>query len=574
LQTVLDGFLKLPFVAHEGNGRLRDVEAGEQLFWDNDRLQAAIQDKQAYDKFFESQLANTSDNLQDTFEEVALSRLEGNMVDAIASAQQFQPLPAGEQAEQATTNEVRSFQAASQSLTQILEQFSELNFDDDYQDLLRVSSSHALMVLGRVDRAFESRRFYWPPTGNFDSWSGNTPPSSAYGTHNADEMAAFLAAQRQDVQRYAASAQPLAAFLQPRTAKNQKQPLITKWQSIVSDLQKYEAAAPASGLGSVEELLDSGMDKMVPPECQTPVSPVSSGQIYFVQVRRSLERALGSRCGSLSNQSAFQQYTQVANFFNQRLAGKFPFSPPPEDAATPEADPADLTELFRMLDADGKAIRQGLQNPSGASTASVAKITNFLNQLDALRPLFASLTSNQPGAVPALDLAPAFRVNRKHEVNGNQIIDWNLQIGGSTFRNSDPPSTARWTFGDPVRLMLRWAKDSPQQPVPLAPATANSGTRTVIFDYRDPWSLLRILAQHTPGASDLDRSVDSDPQTLVFVAGQEASATGTKEKAAASPSKDAPADQTAKVFIRIRIYAPGKTDALRVPPFPVWAPAP
>src|SRR5262249_47191036 len=30
LQTVLDGFLKLPFVAHEGNGRIRDVEAGEQ----------------------------------------------------------------------------------------------------------------------------------------------------------------------------------------------------------------------------------------------------------------------------------------------------------------------------------------------------------------------------------------------------------------------------------------------------------------------------------------------------------------------------------------------------------------
>src|SRR5262249_14713551 len=109
-------------------------------------------------------------------------------------------------------------------------------------------------------------------------------------------MAAYLAAQRQEVQRYAAAAQPLAAFLQQRSPKNQKQTLTTKWQSIVSDLQKYEAAAAASGLGSVEEFLDSGMDKMVPPECQTPASPVTSGQIYFVQVRRSLERAIGSRC--------------------------------------------------------------------------------------------------------------------------------------------------------------------------------------------------------------------------------------------------------------------------------------
>ncbi|HZD95052.1 MAG TPA: type VI secretion protein IcmF/TssM N-terminal domain-containing protein, partial [Candidatus Sulfotelmatobacter sp.] len=63
LQTVLNNFLKLPFVAHEGTARLRDIESGQQLFWDNDRLQAAVQDKQAYDQFFGSQLANTSENL-------------------------------------------------------------------------------------------------------------------------------------------------------------------------------------------------------------------------------------------------------------------------------------------------------------------------------------------------------------------------------------------------------------------------------------------------------------------------------------------------------------------------------
>ncbi|HEX5432939.1 MAG TPA: type VI secretion system protein, partial [Candidatus Angelobacter sp.] len=171
LQTVLDNFLKLPFVAHEGTGELRDVTAGQQLFWDTARLQAAIQDKQAYDTFFSQQLSNTSAPLQDVFEDVALDRLDQNMVDAVASAQQFQPLPAGDQTLQPTINEIRGFQAASQSIAQVLDQFAELKFDDDYQDLLRVSTSHALLMLARLDRSFNDGHFYWPAGRNFDQWT-------------------------------------------------------------------------------------------------------------------------------------------------------------------------------------------------------------------------------------------------------------------------------------------------------------------------------------------------------------------------------------------------------------------
>lgn len=572
LQMVLDSFLKLPFVAREGAAHFRDVEAGQQLLWDNERLQAAIQDKKAYDAFFTGALAKTSDNLQDTFEEVALSRLEANMADSVASAQSFQPLPSGDQADQATTNEVRSFQAASQSLTQLLEDFSELNFDDDYQDLQRLTTNHALMVLARIDRAFDARHFYWPPAGNFDGWTADSLPSVVYGTHTPDEMDGYLLAQRQDVQRYSAAAQPLAAFLQNGGA-GQKQTLIAKWRSIVNDLQKNESGGAGPGLGSVEEFLDSGMNKMAPPDCQIPASPASSSLIYFVRVRRSLEQALVSRCRSLSNRSAFQEYIEIANFFNERLAGKFPFSPPSDDAAAPEADPSDLTELFRRLDAEGKSIRQGLQASSGANPGAVARITTFLNQIDALHPMFAPLASGQ-AALPAFDVVPAFRVNRNHETNGNQIIDWSLQVGGNTFRNLDTPSTGRWSFGEPVKLLLRWAKDSPQQPVAVAPATGNPGRRTVIFEYHDPWSLLRMLAVHAAPATDLDRPVDPDPQTLEFTASQESSPTNLAVLSKAAPAIETNSNQMAKVFIRIRIYPVGKTDSLRIPPFPVQAPSP
>jgi type VI secretion system protein ImpL len=165
-------------------------------------------------------------------------------------------------------------------------------------------------------------------------------------------------------------------------------------------------------------------------------------------------------------------------------------------------------------------------------------------------------------------------VNRNHEMNGNQIMDWSLQVGGSVFRSADLPSTGRWTFGEPVKLVLRWAKDSPQQPVALAPAITVPETRTIIFEYQDKWSLLKMLVQHAAASSDLDRSVDSDPQTLVFIAGQESAGVSGKSQGTETPQKDTSTGQIAKVFIRVKIYPPGKPGTLRVPVFPTQAPAP
>jgi len=570
LQSVLGNFLKLPFVAHNGTAKLRDWEDGKQLFWDSNRLQAALQDKQAYDQFFGNQLANTSQSVQDTFERIALARLEANMVDSIALSQHFDALPSPDKAEQSTRDEARSFQTAAPLLEQVLQQFSTLNvdgeddegpsFDDDYDDLLNVSTAHALVLLTRINGAFDARHFYWP-AGKFDSWTANSPPSlSAYSIHNQEEMAAYLVAQRQDIEQYVAEAQPATDFLQRHGVSDVKGKALTaKWQSIVADLKNYQTAPAGSGIGSVEDFLANGMDKVIPPDCQGPATATGPNLVYFARVRRSLEYAVVYRCRTLLHQSAFGQYNMLADYFNQNLAGKFPFS---TATAVAEVDPAKVIEFFRLLDANEKALRLSLQRSPGG--AGPAKIAAFLDQMDALRTLFASLLTGQPGATPAFDLSPVFRVNRdpRHEINGNQIIEWNLQAGESTFRNFDPPATGRWNYGDPVTVKLRWAKNSPQQPVPIPPATADEQTGTLIFKYDDPWSLLRMLMQHAAPAGDLDRGVDIDPQTLVFTAGQKN----------ANAGKDSGAEQGVKVFIRVRIYAPGKTEPLKIPVFPMQAP--
>jgi type VI secretion system protein ImpL len=198
-----------------------------------------------------------------------------------------------------------------------------------------------------------------------------------------------------------------------------------------------------------------------------------------------------------------------------------------------------------------------------------------VNQLEALRPMLASLFSAQPDQAPAWDFVPVFRVNRAHEVNGNQIIDWSFAAGNTTFRNSDAPKIGHWSFGQPVTLTLRWAKDSPNRPVAETPANNFPETRTVIYEYHDPWALLRMLVEHGAPSSDFDRKVDPDPQTLAFMIAQQVV---PQPPVKGRPLPLLPGNQTAgpdvKVFVSIRLYAPGKTTSLPLPVFPIRSPAP
>jgi hypothetical protein len=76
--------------------------------------------------------------------------------------------------------------------------------------------------------------------------------------------------------------------------------------------------------------------------------------------------------------------------------------------------------------------------------------------------------------------------------------------------------------------------------------------------------------KHAPPAADLPRSVDSDPITLVFTV-NEGVATAVGKTAPPAKSPDA---ESARVFMRLKVSAPGKTDSLRLPPFPSLAPLP
>lgn len=568
LRALLQNLLDLPFVKREGTEQIRTrLSPDERLFWSKDDLQEAISLQDSYNRFQREELDSAPVTLRSTFEEVALTRLEDNMADLIARAQTFTPASPSSDPDERIASEVQNFQEASESLGTLLNDLRGLELTDTRQELLQITTSQAANLLMKIDESFEAQSPYATSGSNFERWTGeNTPTRAGFDAHNPDELLQYIAFQRQQVQQYAAKAAPLVSFLDGRVPSGGKEPGRTflKWQRIVSDLQKYQAKVPGTSLAALEDFIGAEMDKAAPENCQASFLSASASPAgdYFVQAREALRRSLYGRCRALSEENAVRAYTRLAKLFNERLAGKFPFSVPPQEQLPSEADPQDVAELFRLLDKDGKIIHLGLQN--GNFGNSYSRVLAFLNQVEALRPLFGSLFVAEGDAVPVLDFVPAFRVNQARELNGNQIIDWTLQVGTDVFRYHDPQRTGRWNFGDPVKLTLRWAKDSPDQPATGASTDARLNSRTVTFEYRDAWSLFSMLTLHQPSPNDFDRMTDPDPQTLVFSVFESKNATTTAQKPDTTP-------QT-KVFIRVKLRPPGKPDNLRLRSFPTEAP--
>jgi type VI secretion system protein ImpL len=568
---LLQKFLDLPFVKREGTEAIRTrLRPDERLSWNKDTLQQAINLQDSYNRFQQQELNDTAPGLHNAFEELSLSHLEVNMADLIARAQDFTSVSGSSDVEERIASEVQNFQDASESLGTLLSDLRNLELTETHQQLFQVTTAQAGNLLMRIDQRFEAQSPYATNVSNFERWTGdNTPTRAEFEAHGPEEVAQYLAFQRQQVQQYAAKAAPLVKFLDGRISSGGKEPgrTLLKWQRIVTDLQKYTAKIPGTSLAALEDFIGADMDKASPENCQAaPLTAAATpGGDYFVQTRESLRRSLLNRCRVLSEQNAVRAYMRVAKLFNERLAGKFPFSAPPQEQMPNEADPQDVAELFRLLDTYGKSIHAGLR--SGSFGGAYSPVQAFMGQVEGLRPLFSPLLAADSDPIPIFDFVPVFRVNQGREVNGNQIIEWTLQVGTDTFHYHDPQRAGRWSYGEPVKLILRWAKDSPQQPLlGTAALDGKSGSRSAVFEYRDNWALFTMLALHQPAPNDFDRMADPEPQTLVFTVNDNKSS----DPAAQSTGN---ANLQAKVFVRIKLRPPGKPDNLRVRAFPIEAPA-
>ncbi|HEV7238639.1 MAG TPA: type VI secretion protein IcmF/TssM N-terminal domain-containing protein [Thermoanaerobaculia bacterium] len=567
LKSALETFLGQKFVTTPSAQRHIQVRLlpGTRLVWSAPSLAQAADVVQAYDRFRDKTFPLIPADLRISVDQVARDRARAQMMDLLAQAQQFENVlpPATRDArEEAVRSDVTTFVASTKSIESALDGLTRLNLVDDKRDVTLAMTAEARRILAEVDELLEAEQPYRPRQGGFEWWNGDAPPTpAAWGAADAAEVTLYLNTTRERIAYIGRTyAHPLLAFLAHEGTR--ATPESRRWQNILDDLRDYDAKKPGNAVAMLEDYVLERMAKIDLATCGGARLPAGfqpdSG--IFATRTHELSSQLTARCTNVAIERVATRYREIEQYFNQRLAGRYPFTDGPPRAGELEADPNDLRGFFRIFDASQAMVRSipvdATQDPS------FAKARRFVEDLAAVRVFFATYLE-KPEAGPAIDIEPMFRVLRDREVYGDQIIGWTLDVGRDTITNRETKARKlRWTYGEPVRVSLRWASESPR--IPVAGNVRPGVTvldRTVTYEYRNAWALLSALAQNQSSADDLPSFLDVEPVTLSLE---------VPTRNAVAVQDEQPSD--ARVFLRLSVLDPKSAQPLIIPRFPSSAP--
>ena len=546
------------------------------LVWDQDALREAIAAYDQYEEFVATKTYERTEYLDNSVKQAARSRVKTRMSRLFRQARKYQalaPSTEGSALRASLIAEIRNLQEAQPTLTRVLQISTPLGIDGELRGVL---STQVDYLLRGIYRDFMAQRFYVMKHSDFAWWNGSQPVShAAYDLASLEDLNTYLAVQRKNIAFLARDlAVPLLTFAAQQNIYAQSS---FDWNEILTDLDAFDNKQPGNPISSLESFIAIDMDKVSIDSCSSSLKlNTDSSRDYFLRIRNSMRAQFYRRCNELARikavhdtLAALENYRQIEEAFNKNLSGGFPFTDVGTRPDFPDLDPSELLKFFRLFDSKEKAAHDALVR-SADFGASPEKATEFLAQVAKLREFFGPFLEKKQG--PMLDFNIQFRVNREEEISANQIIDWNFEVGKQKFSYLSDAVNGRWVFGDPVRLTLRWAKDSPTVPVTTAtPNAVKAKDRVAVFAYDDRWSLLTLLLRHglmlkrTGTPAECDQGYDPDPYTLKFTI-------RTDPDPAGLPQRPDLKTSNAEVFMRLSLVTANKQEPLLLPCFPRKAP--
>ena len=580
LRQAVEGFLGDFPADRETRPFFTRVAAGDRLHWDTPPLQQAVDLFDPYQVFRRQSLPLFPVDLQPAVDDIARDRVTERIRNLLAEAQELRPVSGvGSSLLRADRlqTEVSRFSAAAALLNRIRGHLRELGAEVLYEDLSFLIMQQGERLLVDLDRLLDARGLYLPREDGFAWWDGESPlVFRAFGVSTGEELKAYLDTQRQTIRELAQQyAKPVLDALDAPDLRWRAPFQVRYWERIFTQLEMYTTGKPGNSVELLETYIAGELPGTAVPGCAVDgdgavrVAVAGSGattahrQDFFLDRRRLLRRSLHQRCLVLTRHQVLPAWYRIADFFDDRLAGRFPFVDSLSGALETAADPEDVREVFRRYDRLAPELL-ALAETDPAFGGDGEAVHGFLRQMGRVRAFFAPFleaSRRQPGAgvaprpLPAYDLEVKLRTSRSRERHGNQIIEWRLEVEDSSVRLPDPRPRIRWIFGDRLRLVLRWARDAPRLPLSRGlPVGARVDGGTVVWEHTDPWSLISLLQSRRARPEDFRGFEDPDPHTLRF---------DVLTRPADLPAQIAWDDQTVepvRVYLRVRLLAPTGPD--------------
>jgi len=609
LETALNGLLSQYAQPNNGPRITATPPAGTYLAWNPSLLADAVNLLSGYQSFM-GQKFKGFPGFQQVVDTSTRDTVELNVLDQVAAAQLFPSRPSlstRELRESFLNLQVANLTAAAGSLNTLLAGFTKPpavngcagSEGTAYCQLTAVLLAQKLALLRQLDSLLSEQGLYAPSQSNLAAWTGRTNLAwTAFGAPNANGLTSFVANQQQTVQKMNDTyATPILAAVQTRDDRRvTADPAYRRWSLIGSDLTDYQGKKPNNALQLLETFITTDMSAATPETCLS-IAPVPGACFaspptptaltnpppcdFFIEHLTRLQTSVQQRCELLAQGNGEEAYGRIAAAFNTSLNGKFPFS---ASLQAPGVTPAEIRSFFKVYDVDKPKVdhllkvislssqRSPASPPSPWSPQTARAVNQFFEEMKPVRVFFQAFLNPAtpaagkpaPPSLPAYDLKIDLRPWPERETGGNQIIERQAVINGVVVPAPPPSATTpvpatlpplRWSYGAPVQVSLRWAENGPLMPLlPPGNPSARVEQRTVIYDYTDPWALLRLLTDHQ-GSPD-------DPAGSSVFEVPTAPASGT----AASPS--------ARVLLGISLMTPDEAqNPLTVPAFPTAAPS-
>lgn len=499
--------------------------SGRGMSWDVEHLAQAVAYQQSYEEFRIADLTRIPAEFQGAADRMARQRLENALRAELAASQRLavEDDLIDDYGEAALSNEIRDLSNAREPLMALLTTLSQYKMDRLHAELRQVLREQSGNLLQELEELASTQSFYEAAEG-FEGWDGQGSPRPA-GFYTTDALATahYLDGMRGRLDlMWDSMGAPLEAFMTRAELGSgwQDTVVLGSWQSLGRELLQYRAKAPGSTLAALEQFVRFDLDEVRLDNCETKLAGaenIQSGD-FFLYRRDLIRRQLLERCQTLMGAAVQADYGRMAESFNTKLAGHYPFVAGGSDPdVEEEADPDELALFLR----DYGPVADRL-NPILASRAktrtdlrSAARFVEAVTRMQAFLAPFAAPDAGRPPEAGSYEVSADFRVNRQREQGANQIIEWVLQVGGGQLYNGPERQTATWRPGEPVTLRLRWAKDGAEAPLALdgGPGVED---RTAIFGYGGRWALLRLLQDQKAGDQDVGKGADPQPHLLRF----------------------------------------------------------
>ena len=549
---------------------------GQHVVWDVQVLNAALSDAKNYEEIFyqNPQTSRSKNSMDETVSRLTGYGLSTRIASQINIAIKFKRTPYSSDLkgmEDAISERVANFSMAIKPLQSLFEILGQNASKSIYINSTELAISEALEIIKSTDRLLLASNPYSARNKNFSKWDGATPPlRQLIGLRGNGQIDTYVDQQRQRIEFLAREYVAPALNFLLKTSENRVRPSIrniTKWQSILEDLNSYDTMQADNAIFRLEAFIG---DFMGAKDCQSVdeliIKPANDFSWFTDRLKR-LKTSLTARCVFIRSRDLSNTYAALSRRFNETLSGKAPFSLGSfyGSSVSESVVKSYLKDFDRFLNnGGGDPMLMNFTEDKGQAER------RFIDRMDKVAFIFNQAENLEDPKAPNMwMIEPQFRVNQAYEVGGSQVIGWEVTSGESSASLYGGGKRIKWSVGEDIKIKFSWALNAKTRPVgdPKRSDLFIDG-RTAIFSYKNEWALFSAIERNRTAVFNVAEDEKENFHILHF------KIPTVLNSAQNNASNNIPTGKT-EIFVALRIYGSESKGAprLMIPTMPAQAPS-